>query len=209
MKTTLVALLLSAAAPARAGEVAASVNDAAGKPVADAVVFVYEVPGGKFAAPAEPAIMDQVNKEFIPRVLPILAGTKVRFPNKDNTHHHIYSFSKAKKFEVPLFKDEPADPVEMDKPGVVKLGCNIHDWMLGYVLVLDNPYFALTGADGKARLSAIPEGEYEVAVWSERLKGPVEATRQKVKVGAAPAKASFKPTLGPERKAKRAAVTNY
>ncbi len=209
MKALTGVLLLATASSARAGEIAASVADTAGKPVAEAVVFVYEIPGGAFPPPAEPAVMDQINKEFVPRVLPILAGTKVRFPNKDNTHHHIYSFSKAKKFEVPLFKDEPADPVEMEKPGVIKLGCNIHDWMLGYILVLDNPYFARTGADGKAALAGIPEGEYELAVWSERLKGPVEATRQKVKVGAGAAKAAFKPSLGPARKAKRAAVGDY
>lgn len=203
------ALFPALCAPAWAGDIAATVADSAGKPVAEAVVFVYDVPGGKFEAPGEPVIMDQIEKEFVPRVLPVLAGTKVRFPNKDNTHHHIYSFSKTKKFEVPLFKDEPADPVIMDKPGVVKLGCNIHDWMLGYIMVLDNPYFAATGSDGKALLSGVPAGEYQVAVWSERLKGPVEATLQKVKVGAAGAKAAFKPTLGPPRKPKRAAVPNY
>ncbi len=153
--------------------------------------------------------MDQVNMEFVPHVLPVLAGTKVKFPNKDKIHHHIYSFSKAKKSELPLYKGEEAEPVVMDKAGVVKLGCNIHDWMLGYVLVLDNPYFARTGADGRAALSGLPPGEYKVAAWSERQKGEVEATIQKAGVGEAPAKLSFKLSLKPARKSARPAVTNY
>lgn len=169
-------LLLLAPAAATAAAVSATVLDAEGKPVAGAVVFVHEAKGA-FAPPAEPYVMDQVDKQFVPHLLPVLAGGKVRFPNKDNIHHHIFSFSAAKNFELPLYKGEPAAPVLFDKPGIVKLGCNIHDWMTGVILVLPNPYFAVTGADGKARVE-VPEGA-ELTVFHERLKGAVDATKQK------------------------------
>jgi plastocyanin len=208
MLSLALALLLNAAGVS-AGEIEATVSDAAGKPAKDAIVFVYEVPGKTFPPPTESAAMDQVDLEFVPHVLPVLAGTKVRFPNKDKTHHHIYSFSKAKKFELPLYKGEEAAPVVMDKAGVVKLGCNIHDWMLGYILVLDNPYFARTGADGKATIAGVPAGEYQVAVWSERYKGEVEDTRQKIAVHEKGAAARFTVKLGPPRKSSRPAVISY
>lgn len=85
-------------------------------------------------------------------MLPVYVGTRVTFPNRDNIRHHVYSFSSAKKFELPLYIGTPAAPVVFDKPGVVALGCNIHDWMLAYIYVLTTPHFAKTAADGKARL---------------------------------------------------------
>lgn len=202
---TLLALPLRASA----GDIQASVRDSSGKPVEDAVVFVYEVSGATFAAPAAPAVMDQIDKEFVPHVLTVLAGTWVRFPNKDNVHHQIYSFSKAKTFELSLYKNVEPNPILLDKAGVVKLGCNIHDWMRGYVLVLDNPYFAKTDKTGLATIAAVPEGDYRVAVWSERLKGSVEETLQKVRVNHEPVKIQFPPKLGPLRKSVRRAVTDY
>jgi plastocyanin len=202
-------ILLALSSPAAAGEIRAAVTEPSGRPVADAVVFVYEVPGATFAASTAPAVMDQIDREFVPHVLPVLVGTKVRFPNKDNVHHQIYSFSKAKTFELPLYKDAEPPPTLMDKAGVVSLGCNIHDWMRGYVLVLDNPYFAKTDADGSATLTGVPEGEYGIAVWSERIKEPVEATIQKLKVGAAPVKIHFPPKLGPLRRRLRHVVIDY
>ena len=155
----------------------------ASKPVEDAVVFVYEA-SGTFKGPEEPLVMDQVDKEFVPHLLPILIHSTVRFPNKDEIHHHLYSFSKAKSFELPLYKGEPAEPILFDKPGVVKMGCNIHDWMRGIILVLPNPYFAQTDSKGKAELelpeTILEEGDIELAVFHERLRGGVDKTRQKV-----------------------------
>lgn len=192
-----VSFLLTAllASMARAGEIRATVLDAAGKGLPDAVVYVSKAAEAASPAPGEPAVMDQIQNEYSPHVLPIQAGSLVRFPNKDNTRHHVYSFSKSKRFELPLYKDDPPEPVKFDVPGVVKIGCNIHDWMLGYIVVLDTPYFAKTGADGKAALT-VPPGAYDVVVWSERLKGPVEATRQALKAAEAPVKAVFTPKLG-------------
>ena len=202
-------ILLALSLTAGAGDIAATVREPSGKPVADAVVFVYEVAGATFTAPAAPAVMDQIDREFVPHVLPVLAGTRVRFPNKDNVHHQIYSFSKAKTFELPLYKDREPQAILMDVSGVVSLGCNIHDWMRGYVLVLDNPYFAKTGADGGAVLTGVPEGTYRVAVWSERMKEPVEETIQKVTVGAGRMSIRFPPKLGPVRKRQRHVVIDY
>lgn len=192
------AIALSTAA--NAGEIAATVLDAEGKGLPNAVVYVSKAPQAPPAAPAEPAVMDQIQNEYVPRVLPIQTGGLVSFPNKDNTRHHVYSFSKSKRFELPLYKDNPPEPVKFDAPGVVKIGCNIHDWMLGYILVLDTPYFAKTDASGKAALTGLPPGSYDMLAWSERLKGPIEATKQTVKVTETPAKAVFKPKLGPAPK---------
>lgn len=170
------AVLLSCAA-ASAATLTATVLDQKGKPVEGAVVFVHEAKG-RFKAPSKSAVMDQVAKTFVPHILPVLAGTKVEFPNQDEIHHHVYSFSKTKRFDLPLYKGKPAAPVVMETTGVVKLGCNIHDWMQGYILVLANPFFALTDKDGAARLENLPAGSYQIGVWSPRRKQPVEESFQ-------------------------------
>ena len=200
----LLAALALAAAARCAGAVPVEVlaSDLEGKPLRDAVVFVYEVKDSTFSAPDAPAIMDQVGLEFEPRLLAVQAGTKVQFPNKDNIHHHLYSLSSAKPFELPLYKGEPAAPVLFDKPGVVKLGCNIHDWMSGLILVLPNPYFARTDAAGKALLE-VPDASLELAVFHERQRDPVDATRKKPSADKEGARASWKLALKPERKKKR------
>ena len=178
---TLVGLLLIPAPAAFGAAIEVTVVDLKGKPVPEAVVYLHGVPG-KFKAPKAPVVMDQIDKMFVPHVLPVLVGSKVRFPNKDAIHHHVYSFSKQKKFDLPLYKGEPPEPVLLDAEGVVKLGCNIHDWMLGYIVVLSNPYFAKTGADGKARIEGVRPGTYKLALWSGRRKEPGESTLQTVVV---------------------------
>lgn len=170
----------------QAGEIHALVRDKAGKEVMDAVVVA--LPAHKALKSASNAgvtatvIVDQVKKEFVPYVLPIQIGTAVNFPNKDNIRHHVYSFSPAKTFELPLYKGTPAAPVVFDKAGPVVLGCNIHDWMISYVYVSESPYFAKTGADGKVALTDLPPGNYTVRVWHPRLEGKEDATEQKVTI---------------------------
>jgi plastocyanin len=137
------------------------------------------------AAPrTAPAVMDQQNKEFVPHVLAVPLGTPVAFPNRDNIRHHVYSFSTAKRFELPLYIGTPATPVVFDKPGVVVLGCNIHDWMVGYVYVVATPYFAKTGPDGRAHVSELPPGGYEARVWHPRMKGEPEKTGRPLTIAA-------------------------
>ena len=101
-----------------AASVDGNVTDAAGAPVADAVI--YALPGTPRSLPApRAAIMDQIDKEYVPFVVPVQAGAAVRFPNKDNIRHHVYSFSPAKPFELKLYSGTPAKPVIFDKPGPV------------------------------------------------------------------------------------------
>jgi len=130
----------AATACAQTTEIAARVQDAQGRPVPDAVVVAVPVDGNpRLPARAREEVVDQVDKEFVPRVQAVLVGTPVRFPNNDNVRHQVYSFSPAKRFELPLYAGVPAQPVVFDKPGVVVLGCNIHDWMIGYVYVSESP----------------------------------------------------------------------
>ena len=117
-----------------------------------------------------PVIIAQHNKQFEPYVSVIRVGTVVDFPNRDNILHNVYSFSKVKPFQLPLYKDKSPEPVLFDKPGVVILGCNIHDWMVAYVYVVASPYFAKTDADGRAILAALPPGSYRIRAWHPRKK---------------------------------------
>ena len=178
--------------------VSGSVTGADGAAVADAVVFVQD----PSAAPDKPRTMqvvDQVNKTFIPGLLPIVVGTSVRFTNHDQIHHHVYSFSATKTFELPLYKGEDAPPVLFDKVGVVKIGCNIHDWMSGIILVLPSPHFAVTGADGRFVLEDLPPGAYTLVAWHALSKVKPADTAQSVQVGPAVANVSFKLPLAPAR----------
>lgn len=106
----------------------------------------------------------QVDFMFEPKVSIAQKGAKVSFPNFDNAHHHVYSFSEAKKFSLPLYKDDSPEVV-FEKEGVVSLGCNIHDWMLAYLVVVDTPYFGVTDEQGYADISEIPDGDYMVSYW--------------------------------------------
>lgn len=177
------ALLAVVLAPtsSAAVDLTGQVVDAAGAPLADAVVFLED------GAPAAPtaATMDQVDKQFVPRLLVIPRGTTVSFPNRDQIHHHVYSFSPAKTFEIPLYKGEQGAPVVFDEVGAVKLGCNIHDWMSGVILVVPNGVFAVTGADGTFTLRDVPDGWVTVVAWHEASKAPLDASAQNVESGAA------------------------
>lgn len=177
--------LVLAAGPAAAGSLSATVRNGDGDPVADAVVFALPLgPDGRPAPDPGQAVIDQVDKEFVPHTTAIPAGTAVHFPNHDQIRHHVYSFSDAKTFEIPLYAGTPAEPIVFDQPGVVTLGCNIHDWMKAYVFVTDTPYTAVTDDSGRATLEGVPPGEYGVRVWHARLDGEPEDTEQRVSVGA-------------------------
>jgi plastocyanin len=182
-----VALLAALCLPglASAGNLSATVQDTGGQSVQDAVV--YAVPLGSDGRPASlprPLMIDQVDKEYVPYVTAVRVGTQVNFPNRDQIRHHVYSFSKAKTFEIPLYTGTPRDPILFDKAGVVVLGCNIHDWMKAYVFVAETPHFAVTDESGRATLSGLPARDYRVEVWHPRLKGSSQATGQQVSVGA-------------------------
>ena len=206
-KAALLAFGLAAAAgSASAAEIAATVKDAAGHPVADAVVVAVPAEGvPRFAPPTARLIMDQIDQEFVPHVKPVLVGSSVYFPNKDNIRHQVYSFSPAKTFELPLYAGTPAKPIVFDKPGVVVLGCNIHDWMIGYIYVSESPYFAKTGPDGSAQLKDLPPRQYTVRVWHPQLQGSEDATRRPADLNANPrAELAWNLALKPDIRIRRA-----
>jgi plastocyanin len=169
---------------AHASTLTAVVKDAAGRPLQDAVVLATPLdPKAMAHAPPPGESVDQVDKQFVPYVKPILVGSTLRFPNNDNIRHQVYSFSPPKKFELPLYAGSQAPPVLFDQPGVVVLGCNIHDWMVGYVYVADTPYFAKTEADGAASFTDLPPGDYSVRVWHPAMQGTESATVRRISVG--------------------------
>jgi plastocyanin len=149
--------------PLAAATLDVRVQDARGAGIRDAVV--YAIPEGRQLPLAKKtAVMDQKNRMFIPHVLAVQTGTSIRFPNSDDIRHHVYSFSPAKQFQLPLYKGMPAKPLVFPKPGVITLGCNIHDQMNAFIIVVDTPFFA-KASDGKASLTGLDSGRYTVRVW--------------------------------------------
>jgi plastocyanin len=189
--------LMAASSDAAARTVSGQVVGQDGKPIANAVVFVQEPATSSSAT--SPAIMDQFNKTFVPEMLPIAVGTQVRFPNRDQIRHHVYSFSRPKRFELPLYKGEDAPPVLFDKPGVVKIGCNIHDWMSAIILVLPNERFAVTREDGTFSLAGLESGNYTITAWHAQAREKTEDVAQRVAVMDHDPQLNFKLSLAPAR----------
>ena len=123
--------------------------------------------------------MAQRGKQFLPGVLVVPVGTSVHFPNRDSMRHHVYSFSPAKKFELKLYTGTPANPVVFERAGVVTLGCNIHDRMVGWIVVVDTPYYA-QAAEGAAQvqINGVPAGNYKLRVWHPRMAPGAAAHEQ-------------------------------
>ncbi len=157
------------------------VLDEQGRAVADAVVSIESAAAQRAVQPMPVQQIVQKHKAFAPAVLPVTRGTPVIFPNEDTVRHHVYSFSPAKRFELKLYVGTPPEPVVFDRPGVVVLGCNIHDDMVAWVVVLDTPWFAMTDARGRATVSGFPAGEYTVRVWHARLPANVPPAAQTVR----------------------------
>lgn len=170
---------------ARAGQVHVQVNDTAGRPLADAVVFLESREARQMVRAQAGAEMAQVNKQFLPRVLPVPVGTAVSFPNRDTVRHHVYSFSSTKTFEIKLYTGTTASPVVFDKPGIAVLGCNIHDNMAAWIVVVETPHFARTERVGMASMRDVPPGVYRLRVWHPGMAVGAPATDQPLNVGAA------------------------
>jgi plastocyanin len=151
------------ALPVAAASLDVTVKDGKGALLDDTVVWA--VP--RFAVPPRkaPAAIEQINKTFVPLVTVVETGTLVRFPNRDEIRHHVYSFSPAKIFEIKLYAGTPAEPVLFDKPGVVVLGCNIHDHMIAYLAIVDSPHFVKTGKEGRAKIDGLAAGDYDLNTW--------------------------------------------
>jgi plastocyanin len=196
---------LAGAAPATpAAELSVSIKGPKGDPLADVVISLVPVDGAPVPAPDVPAEVAQEGQEFVPYVTVVQAGSRVVFPNNDTVQHHVYSLSKAKKFELPLYNPHQKESFVFDMSGLVTIGCNIHDWMLAYLVVVPTPYFAKTDVAGVANVTA-PAGRYRLDVWHPRLAASVS---QEISFTTESAeKRDFTLTLKPDRRIRRSGPT--
>ncbi len=178
----LVPALLAGAASA--GTLEVLVSDAAGKPLPGAAVFLESREAKAASRPATGVELVQNHRQFQPRVTVVPVGTAVSFPNRDTVRHHVYSFSPVKKFEIKLYVGTPAAPVVFDQPGIAALGCNIHDSMAAWVVVVETPHHGLTGADGRLALPNVPAGSYRLRSWHPGLPPGEPAQDQPVQLPA-------------------------
>jgi plastocyanin len=184
------------AAPLVAAPLAVRVADASGRPVRDAVVTLY--PAGNAARPPRAAgryVVSQKDIQFHPFLTIVPVGADVSFPNFDPTKHHVYSFSPAKRFELKLFAKDQSRTVHFDKPGVVALGCNIHDQMSAFIVVTNSAWTARTNGQGVATFADAPNTPGRVTVWHPYLRAPGGLVQQGV--AASQRSASFSVRLRP------------
>jgi plastocyanin len=189
--------------PRVAADISIRVVDPKAQPVVDAVISLVPLDGATPPLAPANAEVAQVNKEFVPRVTVVPLGSVVTFTNRDKVQHQIYSLSEPKKFEVALHRPGTETPVVFDKPGVVVFGCNIHDWMTAYIVVVPTPWFAKTDSAGAATLrTAAPAGRYRVEVWHARLEQP-ETRELTLPMSAAETPLTFRLTLKPDTRIRR------
>lgn len=190
---------------AQAASLEVQVRDAAGAALPDAAVYAVPSTGPADARGARTVTIEQRDREFIPFLTVLQTGTPVSFPNRDAILHHVYSFSPAKAFEIKLYSGTPPGEIVFDKPGVVTLGCNIHDWMVAYVVAVQTPHFGRTDAQGVVRLRDLPAGTYEVRTYHPHQRAAANgqraaleassSTRMEFALDTAPRKPRFKPPL--------------
>ena len=178
------ALALCLPTMVQAATVTIDVRGPDGQPLTDAVVVV-DVPGAGRATPRGPYVMEQKAIAFQPHVLVVPVGASVTLPNRDTVRHHVYSFSKAKKFDLKLYGKEDQRSIVFDKPGVVALGCNIHDTMSGFIFVTTSPFADKTDARGRVQLADVPAGTATISVWSPSIRATGNMLSQSVAIGAA------------------------
>ncbi|HEX8484819.1 methylamine utilization protein [Sphingomonas sp.] len=171
-------------AVARAAPVAVDVRGADGKPLLGAIVSV-ESPRIGGAPVRGPYAVEQRDIAFQPRMLIVPVGASVTFPNRDRVRHHVYSFSSPKKFDLKLYGREDTRSVVFDKPGVVALGCNIHDSMSGIVYVTATPFAEQVDGSGHARFDGVPAGAVTIRVWHPSIRSRDNSLAQSVTVPAA------------------------
>lgn len=151
-------------------QLSVQVNDMNNNKLSNIVVELkFSDPNFEAPAALRENTMQQVDQQFIPHILAIHKGEVVHFPDTDTVQHHVYSFSKARTFEIAIYQKEVSRKINFDAPGIVELGCNIHDWMLGYIYVAESPLYTKTNASGEAIFKSLPSGPIEVNVWHPRL----------------------------------------
>src|SRR5690606_2584780 len=188
MRRLLPALFAALVLPCTAAGLTVSVTGAGGAALPGAVVFLESPAAAQAVRPLSEQEIGQQNKTFMPDQLVITRGTAVSFPNRDTTRHHVYSFSPTKVFEIKLYIGTPAAPVVFDTAGIGVLGCNIHDHMVAWVVIVDTPWFATADADGRAVLANVPPGDYRLRTWHRGLPPGSLPLEQALKLPAAGAK---------------------
>jgi len=133
-----------------------------------AVVYLESAPGGAFEERGfGRARMDQRNETFLPNLLAITVGTVVDFPNNDRTYHNVFSLSKARRFDLGRYAQGRSKAVRFDRPGIVRVFCDIHSHMSAFIVVFNHRYFATTDPEGRYRIDGIPPGTYTVVAWHD------------------------------------------
>jgi plastocyanin len=186
---------LALAAPVAAASLTVRVVDSSGKPVRDAVVTLYPASGVRSPKPSGRYTVSQQNLQFHPFLSIVPVGADVSFPNFDNTKHHVYSFSAAKRFELKLFAKDQSRTVHFEKPGVVALGCNIHDQMSAFIVITDSQWTARTNGQGVASFGDAPNASGRLVLWHPYLRAPGGTMEQQVAAGQR--SAGFKVRLRP------------
>ena len=153
-----------------------------GKPVVGAVIMLRALEGGRPAAAPIDAVMDQLERRFVPDVLVVPVGSRVTFPNSDPISHQVYSFSPIRRFQLPLYRGEPYPPVDFPQAGIATLGCNIHDEMRAYIVVTDGQHYGRTDSDGVWRAAAVRAGAYTLNLWHPRLREPRGLIERRVEI---------------------------
>ena len=178
---TLGSLMMLFAGWCHAATLQVQVKDRSGKPVNDVVVTVSD---GRMAASADGRkwIMDQMNLRFVPQVLIVPVHASVQFPNSDSVSHQVYSFSKAKSFQLPLYKGKVHSPITFDVPGLVVLGCNIHDEMIGYIYVTAAHWFGETDTSGMFNVPDVNAEKVTVTIWSPYIADPEKSLTREVQL---------------------------
>lgn len=152
------------------------IKDQHGQVLPDAVVEIKHLSPSKPASDLPTAVMDQVNKQFSPQLLIVRQGQYVNFPNSDDIRHHVYSFSQAKSFQLKLYSGQPKEPVQFDNQGVVVLGCNIHDAMVGYIYVANSDQVYTSDEQGRIELQT-DSFPVQASVWHSLQTAPLESKK--------------------------------
>ena len=174
---------------ALAGKIKGTVKVKGLRSPANVLVYLTKAPSGSMDLSKTNFVMDQLNLEFRPHVLPVLVGSTVQFPNNDQVDHNIFSMSRTKKFNLGSYKPGDSKAVLFEKPGIVELRCDVHAEMAAYILVMNNPYFAVTDKNGNFQipdasylqqagledLADLATGKYFIKTWHEKLKTQKEA----------------------------------
>jgi plastocyanin len=183
----LLVVLLAGAVPVQAGALSGKVTCSGQTDNANALVYVEKIDGKTFTPPTDPVVMDQKGKEFIPKVLPVLVGTRVDFLNSDPFNHNVFSPDKcADKFNLGTWPTGETKSFTFVKPCEAVMLCNVHPEMVAYIIALETPYFGVTDEEGNFSIPDLPDGTYTVSVWHEEL----DKQSQSVSVSG-PSKADF------------------